>query len=137
MTRLVPWTKGVFSMTGEEDRAMDHPPRDVVIERLEALERENRWMGRVGIGTVVVAIIFLGEATCLIRPPKIIEAEGFVLKDPSGRVRGKLRMTRSGSPEFALLDEAGHDQVSLHLTFDNGATLDFFDHGQPRIQLTA
>src|SRR3954462_13169160 len=116
---------------------MDAPQRDLVIERIEALERENRRLWYVGIAIVCAAIFLLVEGTNLIRPPKIIEAEGFVLKDPSGRVRGKLRMTRGGSPEFALLDEAGHDQVSLHLTFDNGATLDFFDHGQPRIQLTA
>jgi hypothetical protein len=124
-------------MLGEEDRAMDHPPRDAVIERLEALERENRWMWRVGIVTVVAAIIFLVEATSLIRPPKIVEAEGFVLKDASGRVRGQLRTTGGGLPEFTLLDEDGYDQVNLHGTYDNNASLDFFDHGQPRIQLTA
>jgi len=116
---------------------MDHPPRDAMIDRLEALERENRWIWRVGIGTVVVAIIFLAEATSLLRPPKIIEAQGFVLKDPSGRVRGRLRTITGGFPEFSLIDEDGNDQVKLHATYDNNASLDILDRGQSRIQLTA
>ena len=75
---------------------MEHPPRDMVIERLEALERENRWLWRVGAGTVVAAVVFLAEGTSLIHPPKIVEAEGFILKDSSGRVRGQLKTTKGG-----------------------------------------
>ncbi len=116
---------------------MDNPPRDSVIERLEALERENRWLWRVGIGTVVAAIVFLAEGTSLLHPPKIVEAQGFVLKDSSGRVRGQFKTMQGGVPEFSLLDDEGNKGVKLSTSYDNSSSLDFYDHGRPRIELTA
>ncbi len=116
---------------------MNKPPYDSLIERLEVLERQNRWLWRVGVATVVSAIVFLAEGTSLLHPPKIIEAQGFVLKDSSGRVRGQLKTIPGGFPEFALLDDQGNDGVRLSTARDNSSSLDFFDRGQPRIELSA
>jgi len=116
---------------------MDAPPRDHVIERIEALERENRRVWYVGIAVVCAAIILLVEGTSLIRPPRIVEAQGFVLKDPSGRVRGRLRTNREGSPEFSLLDESGEPRVNLKTTVDHEASLFLYDRGRARVELTA
>ncbi len=127
----------IFPMPGEEDRAMDQTPRDLVIERLEALERQNRLLWRAGVGTVVAAIVFLAEGTSLLGTSKIIEAQGFVLKDASGRVRGQFKTISGGSPEFALLDEEGKDIVKIHEEYINKPSLEILDHGRTRIQLTA
>ena len=116
---------------------MEHPPDDRVIERLEALERENRWLWRVGAGTFVTAVVFLVEATNLIHPPEILEAQGFILKDSSGRVRGQLRTIKGGSPEFSLLDDAGNEGVRLATSQDNSSSLNLLDRGQSRIEVTA
>src|SRR5688572_26539101 len=115
---------------------MDDPPRDVVIERLETLERANRRLWRFGVGTVVAAIVLLAEGTSLIRPPGIIEAQGFLLKDKSGKVRARLEAAFDGTPQFSLLDDEGTERVTLQTTLDNSASLLFFDRGQARIQLT-
>jgi hypothetical protein len=46
--------------------------------------------------------------------PKIIEAEGFILKDPSGKVRAELSMSGTG-PSLKLRDVSGMPLVNIAL----------------------
>lgn len=62
---------------------------DALTHRLDRLERENRWLKRIG-GVVLVglaAVVLMGQAGPRNR---IVEAEKFVLVDKGGKVRAVL-----------------------------------------------
>jgi hypothetical protein len=77
----------------------------VVHERLEKVERENRTLKRFGLAIllIVAAAVAMGQA----RPNRTVEAENFVLKDPSGRMRAQIYMDPSGTPSLEFFDENG------------------------------
>lgn len=112
-----------------------------IIERLEHLERENRWMKWIGIVMLLgVAGIMLLIAT---RPPAsptaintqritvrdpisgnraVLDGEGFTLYDANGRVRVELREGKSGPKGFEAF---------------TGDWLKFYDPaGKPGVELT-
>jgi len=83
-----------------------------ILARLGRVERENRRLKRMAVGVLVLAgaVILMGQA----RPSnRTIEAERFVLKDASGRIRARLEMELSDRPTLALLDAKGFPLVSL------------------------
>ena len=59
-----------------------------IIQRLEALEHQNRRLKRACIVTAIVigAILLMGQT----RSSRVLEAEKFVLKDAAGLVRGQI-----------------------------------------------
>jgi len=56
-----------------------------ILARLGRVERENRRMKRTGLGVLVLvgAVLLMGQA----HSKRTVEAENFVLKDESGRIR--------------------------------------------------
>jgi hypothetical protein len=60
-------------------------------QRLERLERENRWVRRIGAVAVAVAaaVFLIGQGR---QEPRVIEAEKFVLLDHEGNERAVLGM---------------------------------------------
>ena len=68
---------------------MNEPTMDKLVQRMDRLERENRWFKRIGLlGLVgIAAVMLMGQAP---KTNKIIEAEGFVVKDQKGNVRAVL-----------------------------------------------
>jgi hypothetical protein len=106
---------------------------DPILSRIERLEKENRAWKR---GTVIcllglASIGLMGQTgqTQRKRPPapaapkaapaapalpKNIEAESFILKDPSGKSRAELSMGGTG-PSFRLLDQNGSALITLSL----------------------
>lgn len=86
------------------------PDWQAVIDRLEKLENQNRRLKQIGAVVLVLAVSFLlmGQAA----PKKTVEANEFVLKDASGRVRGQLLMRLLG-PDLTLFDENGTPLAGL------------------------
>src|SRR3990172_7128596 len=86
-----------------------------IAERLDRLERENRWWKRV----VIVILVIVGSVGLMGQTPsgrRVVEAERFVLKDADGRIRGVL-----GSEYPGLLPESSlPGQVGLHLYSSSG-----------------
>ncbi len=83
----------------------------LVTERLEKLERQNRWMKCVGLaGIALVGCLFLMAQV----PPAngTIEEQEFVLRDKAGNVRGRLGMNEAG-PGLSIYDATGIDRVGL------------------------
>ncbi len=107
-------------------------------QRLERVERQNRRLRRAGIAlfVVVAAGLLMAQA-----PPKerIVEAEGFRLKDRQGNVRAELVVSRDG-PRLVLFGEGGKEHKE-RLTLDvvkEGPILTLYDaNGQGRLSLTA
>lgn len=82
-----------------------------ILARLGRVERENRRLRQGGLGVLVLAgvVLLMGQA----HPNRTIEAEKFVLKDASGRIRARLEMELVDRPTLTLLDARGFPLVSL------------------------
>jgi hypothetical protein len=102
--------------------------KDLILSRIERLEKQNRRL-KSGALVCLVAIASVGlmgqtqrkskrppAPTPAPAPavPQKIEAESFILKDSSGRVRAELSMGGTG-PSFRLLDLGGSALVTLSL----------------------
>ena len=97
---------------------MDEQP-DVksLYARVEKLERQNRWMKRVGIvaSVLVAAVTVMGQAQTN-KAKKVVEANEFHLIDDSGRVRAEISMWSVGglsAPRLCLKNEAGELDVEI------------------------
>jgi len=90
---------------------------DSIQQRLLKVEEQNRRLKQVGIVFLIsVASLFLmAQASPSTKAPsKSIEANEFILKDSTGRVRGRLSMKDGGTtPTLVLLDEKGQRRVEL------------------------
>lgn len=100
---------------------MDGQTLHGLVQRLDRLERENRWLKRIGAVVLagLTAVILTGQAT-LRKVPRVVEAEKFVLKDAKGDVRGMLMMAPDGSPSLALF---GQGTVLLSVGADGEPSL--------------
>lgn len=74
---------------------MNEPTMGNMVKRLDRLERENRRLKCIGalILVGIAAVLLMGQGTL---KPRIIEAEGIVLKDTDGAIRGILGRAMSG-----------------------------------------
>ncbi|MEE8492448.1 MAG: tetratricopeptide repeat protein [Nitrospirales bacterium] len=139
---------------------MNKPTMDTLVRRLERVERENhtwRWVGSVVL-VGMAALVLMGQATPT-KVAKVVEAEKFVLRDSSGKIRaglsvgsdgkvglafadkdGKIRaglgITSDGSPGLALADKDGTRRAGLAIGVDGTVRLDLADKdGKPRAEL--
>jgi hypothetical protein len=102
-------------------------------QRLARLERENRWMRRLGaVAVAVAAAVFLvGQGK---DKPRVVEAQKFVLRDSEGKSRAELSLRERGgvglasllllrpdAPMLALRDGSGRSRLVLSAA-DEGAT---------------
>ncbi len=107
-----------------------------VTERLDRLERENRWLKLVGlVGLLgIAAVLLTGQGPA--SSGKVIEAEKFILRDASGRVRAELRAPRGGPAGLVLEDGVGRVRAAFTLAVDNTPGLLFLDQaGKLRVTL--
>ena len=99
-----------------------------IIERLETLERQNRRMKRIGAGVILtVASLLLMAQTA---PTRIVEANGFVLKDSSGRIRAKLEVSNAGNPILNFMSTRGDIRMSLSANDGGGGITLLGPNGQ-------
>jgi hypothetical protein len=84
-----------------------------IMRRLERVERENRRLKSLSlvIAIIVGAVLVMAQAPSH-RTPRTIEAEQFILKDASGKVRADLSMA-DNTPVLALLSDKGSPLVNL------------------------
>jgi hypothetical protein len=106
---------------------MDASRTDVLTERVERLERENRNFKRIGAVAVVGATLALiGGAQRKATTPTI-EAEQFVLLSKAGEMRATLVMTPEDTPTLAFFDKQGKNRARLQQAADGSMGLSFFD----------
>jgi hypothetical protein len=76
--------------------ASDPPDSNAVLERISKLEKQNQRLKKFNIAMVIFlsAVLLMGQAA---PPPKVLEAQRFVLKDSEGNVRGWMGTIGNGS----------------------------------------
>lgn len=101
-----------------------------LVQRLERVESENRRLKRIGVLAVLGlgALMLLGQATPSAITPavpaaKVIEAEKFVLRDPTGRERAELSVLADGSPTLGFVDPDGKPRALFGLGADGAPGL--------------
>lgn len=113
----------------------DAPPTsENLIERVEALERENRRWKRTALvaASLLAAAAIVGMSS---PPTKTLDLELLRIVDSRGKARAILGMGEEG-PALSLLDEKGRLRANLGIERD-GPSLDLLDTAEsPRAQLT-
>ena len=134
------------------DDAMDPSNADLMslAARVERLEMQNRLFKRAGIALLLLPLSLV--ITAQARPPHIVEAEEFVLRDSNGTKRAALQLTQTAayviseavppvkipagiSPNLTLYGENGEARVVLSVT-SLASSLQFYgSHGNPHITI--
>jgi len=93
-------------------------PMDIkaIVNRLNQLEKRNRRLERALMTMLVAsaAIVLMGQA---VPPPRVVEAQKFVIKDQSGRARGWIGLIGQGS-ELVLGNSQAQPMISLEVSGD-------------------
>lgn len=114
---------------------MREPTFDTLTQRLDRVERENRWWKVLGTATVAVLglVLFLGATGSKVAEE--ILARRFVLMDKDGKARASLVVEDHGLPSLTFFDSEGQGRSTLALDA-KGPTLVFMDaDGRPRAGL--
>jgi len=108
---------------------------EVIVRRIEGLERElRRWRrGAAVLGLVAVAVLTVGAA---VPRGRVVEAQKFLLKDATGRVRAEIGPTESDK-EIALRfrDAVGLPRVTVGLQEETSLLVLSDKTGRPRAGL--
>ena len=100
---------------------MDELTLESLVRRLSRLERENRWLKR--IGALFVAGVAAGALMGQMQPPAAtVESQRFVVKDAAGQPRVVLGATVDGSI-FEMYDKDGERRAAMGIATDGSATL--------------
>ena len=116
------------------------PDMQSVLERLEKLERQNRWLKRLGVlGFLVACAVLLMAQT---KPQNVhfekVEARQFVLRDAAGRARAYLDAQDSPTGVAGLTLYGGDGKLRAALTLQgNEPSVVFYDARGPRAGFSA
>lgn len=117
---------------------MDERIGENAAKRLDRLERENWRLKRIFAGglLVVAAAVLMGQMVPS-KVPSVVEAQKFLLKDLSGKVRGAFGTTDTGEVTFAIFDRSQKAIIEIGLHEDGPPYLYFSNSaGQRRFVLT-
>ncbi|MFQ5881799.1 MAG: hypothetical protein ACE5I9_04930 [Candidatus Methylomirabilales bacterium] len=107
---------------------MDDSKMEILVRRLDRVERENRRWKRVGtfVLAAIAAVALTGQATPR-NVAKEVEAEKFLLRDTSGKTRAVLAMGADESVGLSLSDKDGTARIWLSLGAGGSPVLALFD----------
>lgn len=105
---------------------MNEPTLDILTQRLDRLERENRRLKRWGALMLLSmsAVLTMGQIPARTRT---IEAEEFVLKDGTGKDRAVLATVEDGTPFLGFIDKDRRLRVSFGLESTGAPLLSLID----------
>jgi hypothetical protein len=101
------------------------------LSRLEAqqarLQRSNkhlRWLTG-GLMLLCCAIFTMGQTSSAV--PETLEAQQFLLRDSSGKLRGAIGVMSDGAVGFNLEDPTGHTRLTVDLAASGDPGVDLYD----------
>jgi hypothetical protein len=111
-------------------------------QRLARLERENRWIRRIGAVclALVAAVFLMGQDKAKELPDlevRSLEVRTLVVKDKDGKVRAALRARPDGAPTLSLSDKDGGTRALLATWPDGSPGLCLYDKDSKRRALLA
>src|SRR5271168_3418528 len=80
-----------------------------------------------GLWSIDAAASAAGRKVRSFQMVRTMEAEKFILIDPSGQQRGALQVLPSGLAALSLNDQKGQDRAELRVASDGSASIGFFD----------
>lgn len=92
-----------------------------LMNRLDRVERENRRLKEVGsvVLVAVASLVLMGQAVPNVA--KVVEAERFVLRDASGKLRAELAVDDNGAAYLSILDREGKGSRAMVAVLPNGS----------------
>jgi hypothetical protein len=87
-----------------------------ITERLERVESQDRQLRRIVIALLLGVVVGAGLGLYASKPPTVVEAREFVLRDDDGNMRALWTTSASGVSSLHLLDRAGAAHASLSVT---------------------
>lgn len=91
-------------------------------ERLLRLERQNRWMKRVGGCVLVLLVVTIAAGANSVRT-----ATGYTLTDSRGKVRGYFGLSTDNRPMLQMKDQGGKIRVELGMDSEKMPYLNLTD----------
>jgi hypothetical protein len=124
-------TGGEYGTSIQEDTPMvaEAATLESVIQRLAAVERQNRFFRRVVAGGLVAVLLLLGMFLRVSRDGTV-EAREFVVRDGQGNRRAVWTTTSQGISVLHLLDREGAARATLSVTPEGDPTLALTDHDE-------
>lgn len=113
---------------GEESAAVTAQTWDLapVLERLKAVERQNRRLKVAGV--VVLLLAAAGLVMAQASPTsRTVEAEAFVLRDAAGTTRAAWASSPEGGAALTFFDQAGKPRVQVRVERDGAPGVLLFD----------
>lgn len=118
-----------------------------LLERLERVERRSRWLTALA---VVVALLCVAILCWQFFPlDSLIDARGFILRDPNWQARAELKVRKDNTPVLRLNNRGGQAAAMLAVNDDGAVSLRLFDtveqeraevrldeHGVPAVTLS-
>ena len=106
-------------------------------KRLEAVERDNRRLRRLGVAMLIGVGVLLGLTSAIMivaarhgmpgMVPQVAEARKFLLRDREGRIRGTWGTNEEGAAQLILQDNAGRARMRFTVLPDGSTGLAFVD----------
>ncbi|MBA2556854.1 MAG: hypothetical protein H0V12_05840, partial [Chloroflexi bacterium] len=113
------------------------PSDNAIAARLEAVERDNRRLRRLGLMMIVGVGVLLGLTSAIMvvasrhgmpgMVPQVAEAKKFLLRDRDGRIRGAWGTNEDGAAQLLLQDNAGRARLRFTVLEDGSSGLAFVD----------
>jgi hypothetical protein len=100
-----------------------------VLQRLDEVERQNRFFKRLFAGGLIAMLLLLGMFFLASRNG-IVEAREFVVRDSQGNRRAVWTTTSQGISVLHLLDQEGAARATLSVTPDGDPTLALTNHDE-------
>ena len=109
-------------------------PTDELLSRLSRLEleqarlsRSNRHLRLVSGGLLLLCCALFTMAQTSSAVPDTLEAQQFLLRDSSGKLRGAIGVTPDGAVGLNLEDASGRTRVTLDLSQSGAPGVDLYD----------
>ncbi|MEE8242578.1 MAG: hypothetical protein V3R61_03765 [candidate division NC10 bacterium] len=103
---------------------MVEPTIETLARRLGRVERENQRLKQAGVVAlaVIAAVVLMGQATQS-KVAEVVEAERFILRDATGKVRTRVATSVDGLTVMDFLDASGKTRIGLFLLSDGSPVL--------------